>query len=137
MMIERMDNRKDAILHTGNVQVTKTIVRVGNTTYPVNGIGSVPVMRPDQRKKFAVISAMVLWMLAVIVQVSNRPITELLTMLIIPTFVTMGMIVWIKSVKSVLFLRTASGDIQAVLSPDIHFLRSVQDAIEEAVSQRG
>jgi hypothetical protein len=39
---------EEAIFRNGNIEVTKTMAKFGNITYPIAGIGSVSVTAPDR-----------------------------------------------------------------------------------------
>lgn len=119
-----------AIFHSGNIEVSKTLVRVGGTSYPVNGIGSVYVRAP--KRMGTIITGIILIVLTIPFFGSGQlPIAF--------GFAIFGALLIIAAIgrPHVLVLRTASGDQQALRSGDKKLLFAVKSAIEEAVALRG
>jgi len=117
------------IYSEGNISVTKTLVKVGKTSYPINGIGSVYVYKPN----FIVfyIIAGVCIVIAYDVREENPDF--------VPVFVAISFICIVASFfrKSSLKIRTSSGDQQLLKSRNSKLLESIKSAIEKAVALRG
>ncbi|WP_126281944.1 DUF6232 family protein [Roseomonas gilardii] len=121
----------EIIYRAGNVVVSKTLVQIDGTTYPVNGIGSVLVRKSDP--KTLIFLAVVCAIIGLIGLTDKQGIPGS----IISFAIAAGFIYWAKSKPSILILRTASGDQQALKSRDKNLLQSVKLAIEQAVIARG
>jgi hypothetical protein len=117
---------EEAIFRNGNIEVTKTMAKFGNITYPIAGIGSVSVTAPDRIGGYVLSVAIAIggwtigggWALAgVIAAVVVAVVTSCLTYK--------------------LMLHTASGDKQALESLIPKLVTEVKEAIERAVVLRG
>ena len=112
------------IYSEGNISVTKTLVKVGKTSYPINGIGSVYVYKPN---------SIVLYVIAgvCIVIAYNARETN-------PDNVPVLVIISASFLRqSSLKIRTSSGDQQLLKSRNLKLLESIKSAIEKAVALRG
>lgn len=120
---------QEVLLSEHDVVVTKTLVKVAETSYPMNGIGSVRIMEPS-RAVLCLVAGAFVWIGIWLAQ--DRFLVG------VACWAIAAVIVWIVAkMESALVLRTASGDQKALLSRDEHFLRRVQAAIEQGVAQRG
>jgi Family of unknown function (DUF6232) len=121
----------DVIYSQGDVLVTKTLVKVGSVSYPVNGIGSVLVSKPKVGV-IALIFGGVLGLLA-LGMFSNRDTGIGLVFLAVGA----GLIYSAFNKPSILILRTSSGDQKALSDKNTKLLEEVKNAIETAVIKRG
>lgn len=119
------------IYRDSNVQITKTLVRIGQKSYPINGIGSVDIKKPDNESAFGM--AILAFGAAVVAGYNGAEpgvIGLLIVVAVIALIVGYGK-------PSFLVLRTASGDQQALSSKKAEYLLKVKSAIETAVAMRG
>ena len=117
------------IYQDGAVTITRTLVKVANKSYPINGIGSVDVRPPDRSK--GVITGLVfigfgIWWIN---SINNAGWVSI----VLGGLVLLGSL----SLPNHLVLRTASGDQQALDSRDKAYLSKIKAAIEQAVVMRG
>lgn len=120
----------DIIFNTGSVSVSKTLVRVEGTSYPVNGIGSVFVEKPNIVGTYLL--AIVFGSTSFACITANNGGGTLLSLIAAVAFLAVAL-----TRPSILVLRTASGDQKALRSRDQNELLTVKRAIEEAVARRG
>jgi hypothetical protein len=114
----------ELVFQQNNVSVSKTLVKIDGTSYPINSIGSVFIQEASSLGHYIVAAVMFL------IGIASG---SLIFMVIIAgILVILGI-----NKKSVLILRTASGDQQALRAKDLRFLGAVKSAIERAVSLRG
>ena len=111
------------------VQVTPTLVRIDDASYPINGIGSV-FIKPAKRT-LPVLLAILFLLVAVVFSQSD---TGLAGGAILLTFVCAVAAVL---AKNGLILRTSSGDQRALAARGRRTLLEVKAAIEQAVALRG
>lgn len=117
------------IFSDGGISVTKTLVKVGKTSYPINGIGSVYVHKP---------SSVVLYVIAGVCAIAaynamnSNPDT-------VPILIIISIVCVVASFlrNSSLKIRTSSSDQQLLRSRNVRLLESIKSAIEEAVALRG
>jgi len=121
----------EIVYNSGNIVISKTLARFGGITYPINGIGSVYVQKPDRAGLIVfglILIALGLWLAN---DVNSR----------IAGFVCAGIGVLIvlaaMGKPHKLMLRTASGDQQAYESTRKRELHEIKAAIEQAVVLRG
>jgi len=122
----------EIIYSSGNVVITKTLVRIGGISYPINGIGSVWVAKPST-PAFRIFFLVLLGFLVLVTLFDSKTVGMGVFFLVIAVVVfasTTGR-------PSHLVLRTASGDQPALASTDLAMLSSVKAAIETAVARRG
>ncbi|WBV43333.1 DUF6232 family protein [Pseudoroseomonas cervicalis] len=109
------------LLDDGEVQVSTTLIKVGKVTYPINGIGSVLIDREPLAPFVGLgllclgLSLISAWFLAGVAWA------------VIGAFLR----------KSILVLRTASGDQKALVERNDARLVKIKEAIERAVVERG
>jgi hypothetical protein len=123
---------EEVIFQQGSVSVTKTLVRIGNKSYPVNGIVSVFVRNVGVVWWAAIVGA-----IAILIGISNAGGGQGSQNFIVGLVIGGGLIVYALTRPSVLVLKTAGGDVDALVTRDKAFLNDVKGAIEEAVSKRG
>ncbi len=107
------------------VEVSRTLVKVGSTSYPINGIGSV-LVKPSNRNAWF-IAAFIVAALGVAGGSGGGGLLFLAMLLAIAGLCSKGALV----------LRTSSGDQQALSHANIKLLEEVKAAIEKAVHMRG
>ncbi len=105
-------------------------VRAPGRSYPINGIGSVHVQRPNRR---GYITLAVIVGLVALVSTTTGPGPGTIVLWLAVAALIFGAI----TRPYVLVLKTASGDQQALKSRKLQFLHTIKHAIEEAVAQRG
>ena len=118
----------DVLFSKNNVSVSRTLVKVGGVSYPINGIGSVLIVAPNNKPIYF------LGLFCIATGVYEYSDTILLAILIFVGFVFM-LIGYLQPLT--LEMRTASGNQQVLKSQDETYLVSVKEAIEEAVALRG
>ncbi|WP_428539101.1 DUF6232 family protein [Rhodopila sp.] len=127
-MSATIDN-DEMIFRDDKISVSKTLVRAGSSSYPINGIGSVNIVRPNPGGIFfAVVCAGVTIALATSGSIEGFG-------MMVGTFITIMAIA--SGLKVALVFRTASGNQQALTSFSSAYLSHVKNAIEEAVARRG
>ena len=115
----------------GNIEVTRTVARFGNTTYPIANIGAVSIEKQSHSlirlAIFCTIGGLV-WMLA---KNSVSP----------GIFAAIGgAVLWVFcaiNYGAKLMLRTSSGNEQAFESSDRALVAELKSAIETAIHSRG
>lgn len=123
---------EEVILEQAGVIVTKTLVRIGNKSYPVNGIVSVFVRNVGVLWWAAIVGA-----IAVLIGVNSSGSVQGYQNLLAGLVIGGGLIIYALTRPSVLVLKTAGGDVDALVTRDKAFLNDVKLAIEEAVAKRG
>ncbi|UMO86151.1 DUF6232 family protein [Pectobacterium sp. PL64] len=115
----------------GNVSVTNSRFRVGSTTYAMNGVTSVKRGETDPSKVAPIVVALV--GLAMVFLAAT------MTFKIIGGVVFLIAIAWFKSIHPdyIVFLNSASGESQALSSPDKKYINDVINALNEAIVHRG
>jgi hypothetical protein len=118
--------RDEIVYQSGSIVISKTLARFGETSYPINGIGSVFIAAPNRLPYF---------LAAIFVAVAGVWIGDQGIWL----GFAIGLLVALAAFGRmyVLILRTASGDQQAMRSCTAKSVSDVKDAIERAVIQRG
>jgi len=122
----------EIIYSSGNVIITKTLVRIGGISYPINGIGSVWVSKPST-PTFRIVFLVVVGIFAAASFSDPKTVGMGVFFLVIAVVIFASM----RGRPSHLVLKTSSGDQQALSSTDVAFLTSVKAAIEQAVTRRG
>ena len=117
------------IYSEGNISVTKTLVKVGKTSYPINGIGSVYVYKPNSIVLYVIAGVcIVIAYNAREANPDNVPVLVIISVVcIVASFLR----------QSSLKIRTSSGDQQLLKSRNSKLLESIKSAIEKAVALRG
>lgn len=115
------------LLQDTMVTVTRALVRVRSSSYPIASIGSVGVISPDRSK--AITFAGIAGLVAAATWGT-------------PVAVIAGIIAVVAAVGAwnrphILVLRTGSGDQQVLTSRKADYLNTVKAAVEAAVVQRG
>ena len=123
---------EEQIFAKGDVPVTKTLVRIGSVSYPVNGIGSVLV-----KPRTVSLGVLVLAVILALVGLSAFAQTDGVVGVILLLAIAAAFCWYAFSRPDVLVLRTASGDQNALSSKIGELMNSVKTAIEVAVAQRG
>lgn len=125
-------SQETLIFQDGKISVSKTLVRVGSRSYPINGIGSVDVENPKRGKTFmvALIAGIAAW-------ISISEGNELNGFGVCAAIICALAIITLFLLPYVLVLRTASGDQQALTQRNKDYLLRVKAAIEQAVVTRG
>lgn len=116
---------EDCIYQSGAVKITQTLVRIGGTSYPVNGIGSVRI-EPSNAGVIAVLA------LASAGAGLAYPDFRLVAFIFAAIF---GL--RLLNARAKLIIHTASGDQTALTAWQEKALRPIMEAIERAVSLRG
>lgn len=124
--------QEESIFAQGEVSVTKTLVKIGSTSYPVNGIGSV-LVRPRSISWKALAAGAV----AALVGVSAMGQKDGIAVGLVLLAVAAALIWYALTRPDVLVLRTSSGDQDALFSTDKDLMNRVKAAIETAVAKRG
>ena len=120
----------DVIMSRDNIQVTRTMARFGNTTYPVASIGAVSV--EDDRS--SLIGLGVITMIGGVIALIAGNRGGAIAVIVIGA----GLFLAGKRSSGLkLMLRTSSGNQQAFASTDKKFVQELKQAIETAVAQRG
>ena len=111
------------------VQVTSTLVRIDDASYPINGIGSV-FIKPAKRTP-SVLLAVLFLLVAIKSSQSDAGFAEgaILVAMVCAVAAVMA--------KNGLILRTGSGDQRALAAHGRRTLLEVKAAIEQAVALRG
>ena len=121
---------EEVIFRQGNIEVSKTMAKFGNVTYPIAGIGSVFVAAPSRVGLYVAAAVAVLigfWIGA------DAGAGAAIVGLIVGG--VLALIAY--NLKYRLMLRTASGDQQALESRTEQLVVDVKTAIERAVVLRG
>ena len=114
-----------SIFESGPVRVTQTLVRIGKTSYPVNGIGSV---RVEQNQAGVVIFLAIASLLVGLIYSEFCIIAYM--------FAVVFALRLINS-RAKLVIHTTSGDQTALTAWSAKSLHPIMDAIERAVALRG
>lgn len=117
----------DALFQSGNITITRSVAKFGNSTYPIANIGSVTI------------------------ESESRTIAGLLVMVAIGGGIWSGISAgWIAGLaffgvaiflamkvpdKRKLTLKTSSGDVTALSSSDVKLVENVREAIESAFAR--
>ena len=123
---------EEAIFSQGDVNVTKTLVRIGATSYPVNGIGSV-LVKPREIQWKALFGAIV----AALIGFSAIGSKDGAGAGALALVIAIALAIYAFTRPDTLVLRTASGDQDALASTDKDLMNKVKAAIEVAVARRG
>jgi Family of unknown function (DUF6232) len=123
---------EEAIFSQGDFNFTKTLVRIGATSYPVNGIGSV-LVKPREIQWKALAAAVV----AALIGFSAVGSKDGAAIGLVALAVAAALAFFAFSRPDTLVLRTASGDQDALASRDKDLMNKVKAAIEVAVAKRG
>lgn len=113
---------EEIIYKAGPATVTRTLVRIGGVSYPVNGIGSVRI-EPSK--------AIIFVILAFLFAMSSPDARG------IGVVIACVLALFALTARAKLILRTASGDQTALTAMRKKALTPVMEAIERAVSIRG
>jgi len=116
---------EEIIYKAGAATVTRTLVRIGGVSYPVNGIGSVRI-EPSKAVIFIVLAV-----LAFLFAMSSSDARG------IGIGIACVLALFALNARAKLILRTASGDQTALTAMRKRALTPVMAAIEQAVSIRG
>ena len=137
----------DVLYACDDVRVTRTMVTIGGSSYPVSGISSVRVTsaRPSRRVARATAAVFALLAAAAFVRftgivvgiVTGEAVTTLfyLVVFLLPVAVAMRRI-RDGAYLHTLWLRDARGEVGALVSPDLRTVGAVADAIGRAVYGR-
>lgn len=120
----------ETFLNESNVSITKTMARIGETSYPINGIGSISVVAGEDK-------GMGFWAVAVIcgvIGLFSLPSGFGVVMVLVAGILVVAALNQKKEFH--LVFRTASGDTQALTSEDRSYLERVKNAVEQAVAAR-
>lgn len=122
---------EEAIFSSGSIIVTKTLAKFPSTTFPINGIGSVSVIKPKVAGK--VIGGIIALAIALPAFSSSNSFG-----LGVIALGVSAIFFW-KAYRApyILVIRTASGDSRAMETPDYEYLAQVKRAIETAATLRG
>lgn len=123
----------DAIIYSeGDIIVSRTLARIGNVSYPVNGIGSVKVDR-DTKIGMFLLGILLLFGGIMAVMAGGDSVAGGVIAIII------SVVCWVAYFRRPywLVLRTASGDQKALSSTNAATAQRIKEAIEQAVQQRG
>ena len=123
---------EETVFSQGDVNVTKTLVRIGATSYPVNGIGSV-LVKPRELHWKALAGAIVAALIGFSAIGSKDGGAAGAAALV----VAVALAFYAFTRPDTLVLRTASGDQDALSSRDKDLMNKVKSAIEVAVAKRG
>ena len=117
------------IFRDKSVVVSTTLVQVGQTSYPVNGIGSVSIRKPTNIAAILIGGSLVLGGLMNIKSESGFGVTV----------IVFGAIVLVLAftAASELIIKTAGGEITLLSSRNSEYLLKIKGSIEQAVAQRG
>ncbi len=116
----------EPVFQSPGVNVTRTLVQIGGASYPVNGIGSVMVIKPRWLGLLIAGGALALAGVALIQS------SGIYAVLLGAALIAVGLLL-----PHRLMIRTASSNQQALTSRNRTFLFSVKQAIETAVALRG
>ncbi|MGO4173735.1 DUF6232 family protein [Bosea sp. TAF32] len=119
------DVTEEIIYKAGPATVTRTLVRIGGVSYPVNGIGSVRI-EPSKAMIFIVLA-----LLAFVFAMSSPDARG------VGVGIACVLALFALTARAKLILRTASGDQTALTAMRKRSLTPVMEAIERAVSIRG
>jgi hypothetical protein len=120
------------IFQANDVQVSKTLVRIGATSYPVNSIGSVLVVEPNRLPLYILPGICATIGVVALPGRGDAPIGGVFFIIIAALVAWRGY-----ARKSKLIFRTANGDQSALEDRDPKKLQEVKTAIERAVAMRG
>ena len=118
----------ESLYSSGDILVTRTIAKFGETTYTIANIGSVAV-----KKKLGPLAVWVLFLgmvLAMYLSVTAGWFAALVVL------VGVGLLSTRLPKTQTLTLKTSSGDVTALESTDAALVRNVKSAIENAFSTR-
>jgi Family of unknown function (DUF6232) len=122
---------EEVIFSSGNVIVSKTLVRIEQASYPIQGIGSVMVDKPVSPGLRGLSVFFGFCSFLGFLGYESRVLGLIFLGLSLLSFY------FALNRANVLVLRTASGDQNALRSIDKSHLDSVKNAIEKAVALRG
>ncbi|MGI9408336.1 MAG: DUF6232 family protein [Hyphomicrobiaceae bacterium] len=123
---------EELIYQIGDIIVSRTLARFGGISYPINGIGSVFVQKPNRIIYYAIGGAL---LVAGVFNVITSGGSDKAGA--IPVIVGLGLLVIGFTRTFNLVLRTASGDQQALKSRNAGKVINEKKAIEKAVALRG
>ena len=121
----------DVYFSKDRIEITQSMARFGNTTYPIANIGAVSLEKhPNKNKGFAVFATLAgaFWALS-----SKGSIIAIVLFIF-------GIALWIYANRNFglkLMLRTSSGNEQAFESEDRKLVEELKNAIESAIRSRG
>ncbi|WOF75231.1 DUF6232 family protein [Parvibaculaceae bacterium PLY_AMNH_Bact1] len=124
----------ETIFQQGSISVTKTMATISGTSYPINGIGSISIVKEESKSVFFWIVVVVLALFGWSLLSAGEVLVGLVTLGIASGI---GWLLYSAQPKHHLVIRTASGDTQALTSKDMVHLGKVKSAIEQAVAARG
>lgn len=112
----------------GDISVDRSLARFGSTSYPIANIGSVSTQRVGNGLLLLVGCALLLGGIFFLINSGFGPGIVLLVMGFL--------IAYGARAQTALVLRTASGDVHAIKSPDHELVATIKAAIEQAITQR-
>jgi len=125
------DLNEDLIFQAPDVRITRTLAKLNAVSYPVNGIGSVRIERPNRLLPFLVTIGCLMFFAT---SFADPKIT--VQQAIVAAAIGFAAAAYGYRMPSTLILRTASGD-QSAMKGSNSELEPVMLAIEKAVSARG
>ena len=126
----------EIIFNEGSVMITKTLARFGDTSYPVNGIGSVSIDPPRRGLVIFLAIALGLFILLIFAGGADH-LRDTMPILMPMIFLDVLLVLAAASRPYRLKLRTASGDQTAMTATSTTNLQRIKVAIEQAVAKRG
>jgi hypothetical protein len=125
---------EEVVYQAHDIEISKTLARFKGVTYPINGIGSVRVEKPNRTS--GIVIGLILCIIGIIVFAEGKP-GELnwvaIAVAVVGALIVMGAI----NRPYRLMLRTASGDQQAYETTNKGELLKIKEGIERAVVLRG
>lgn len=119
-----------AIFEAGDVRVTRTVADIAGTSYPIAGIVSVSVRRPDRGLLAAGLFLTALALFSFLAPGESKG-----SGLLVAVGLVLAYLGWRRPTR--LVIATAGAERVALKSTNAQFLEATRDAILQAVSQRG
>lgn len=121
-----------ALFQNKEVYISKTLAKFGGTTYPINAIGSVGIVRQNSGNKWG--GGIILLFISIVVGSSTSPAPP---WTFIAGILALALLWSAWRSPYFLMLHVNSGDRRAYQSQSLSLLSEIKDAIESAAIMRG
>jgi hypothetical protein len=131
----------DVVFRSGDIEVTRTLVRGGNASYPIANIGSIAIGSTPATSGFGCGAVLIgVGVLSLIAAVVNPTAGQDKGVILIFAFGMCGS-GWLlmrrkTPAKYTLIIRTSSGDQNVLVSEDLKRIEEIKAAIEAAIAVR-
>ncbi len=126
----------EPILSAGDIVITRTSAKIGETTYQIANIGSVFLKREALFDRTTQFACSIVFFIAFIVFLIDG--SELLTITAVLLFLVSITVLYFNPSmeKMTVTFKTSSGDIEALVTHDAELALRIKGAIEAAFAQR-